>query len=708
MNCTKDYFIGNFYKNFGHLKNESIVLYGVGQFTKWIIEEVKEFHIVGLMDLKTIGQTIYGFKVLSEREVAESAKVIIIVSNLSVSETIYHRIKTFTEEAGIIVFYLNGLQPQKYNESIANETYWNKNEEELKTKILQNDVISFDIFDTLLMRKCLMPEDIFYFVEMELGEEKTGLNFPLKRKNVERTCYQNITKYFNFQQLYEVLYNNDNISEENREIVMQKEKEIEWRFLLPRSVICKLFWYAKEHGKTVILTSDMYLDKSILDEMLYFNGIYDYDNLLLSCEIGRDKYWGSMWEYVTDLYQDKKILHIGDNKIADEKTAREHGIHTYLIASSKRMLELSGIQSYLGQGKTVIDRLLIGLFISKSLNNPFCLSSTKGKLYVSNMYEFGYLFFGPLILAYLLWLIRKSNEQQVDTILFVARDGYLLEKLYQKLVCKKNLQAPKGVYFLSSRRVASVAAIEAEEDIWFIFDKLCSTMSVKYEQLLDKAFGISIDNKDNYYGKLLYEIGKEKLFRHTVEHYGTKILKNAAEERKNYLTYIDKLSLGLNVGFVNFVCRGVTQYCISKIIKQRMKGFYFAAEEDLLDIYPWKEDIFCLYEGLVSTHTSKWNLIIKYLFGEVVLTAPEGQLIYFEKDEIPVYEKRKSSFEEIKKCHQGIEQYVEDIMNIIPNIALGTFSLEMIDKIFGVFGLENVILSEEVINAFQFEDFYGI
>ncbi|MCM1302700.1 MAG: haloacid dehalogenase [Lachnospiraceae bacterium] len=702
-----DKFIVDFYKNFSHLKETPLVLYGIGQYTRRIIEQVKGFRIVGLMDARTTGQTIYGLRVLAENEAALTAQVIIIVANLSIAGTIYCRIAGFAQENGIKVYYLNGLQPQIYDAAIANDPYWDKSEEDLKERISENEVISFDIFDTLLMRRCQMPEDVFSLVAYEIGRDNVNVDFAFRRKVAEKTCFQYVTKYFNIEQIYDVLQEESSVSKDMLETIMNKEMEIEKRLLVPRKAVCDLLRYAKGQGKTVILTSDMYLGRDVVRAILEQNNVCEYDRLLISCEEGRDKYWGSMWEYVKELYPDKRVLHIGDNKISDEKTPREHGIESYRIANANEILRVSGISQYIGQANAKGDGLLIGMFASRAANNPFGMNKTKGRLYVPDMYEFGYLFFGPLILQYLLWLIKKAMEQHVDTILFVARDGYLLEKLYQKIIGGRHLKAPCGKYYLSSRRASSVASIETEEDIWFVFDKLCNTATVKYEKILEKAFGVGADANDIYLGKMLYEAGKEELFHHTVERYGQRILENAKQERINYFKYLETLQLGESLGFVNFVCRGVTQYCTSKMIKKRIKGFYFASEEDIYHIYPHMEDIFCLYGENVSTHTSRLNIVIKYLYGETIVSAPDGQLICFSEEGKPIYEPRSKSFARIRECHNGVEKYIDDMIKIIPDLSDPIFSNELIDRIWGMFGTENVILSQEVKETFSFEDYYG-
>lgn len=701
MVVNKNTFMIDFYNNFGHLRETPLVLYGIGQFTRQIVEQAKDFQIVGLMDDKTTGQKIYGLKVMDRQEVAKTAKAVIIVANLSVVKIIYRRIEEFTKENKIKVYYLNGLEPLGYDMSIAKNPYWDKKETDLRSRILENEIISFDIFDTLLVRKCQSPKDIFGMLADETG---VGADFTLKREEAEKICYRQVSKYFQIGQIYDVLYDEN----QQKDFMIRKEIEMEKRFLIPRECMRELLVFAKNQEKTVILTSDMYLPSNILDDILRLNDICGYDRLFVSCDIKKDKYWGNMWAYIRKLYSGRKILHIGDHEISDEKTAKEYGIETYRIAAPNMLLKMSGIDKYLnGGGCGKYDSMLSGLFMVKAFNNPFCMNKYKGKLYISTMYEFGYLFWGPLILNYLLWLVRMAEEQMVNTILFVARDGYLLEKLYRKLVCRNGLEAPHSVYFLSSRRAASIAAIESEEDIWFIFDKLCNTASLKYEKILKRAFGVEADPNDRYREYALYEIEKKELFRHTMKKYGKRIFENALWERKNYTAYIERLQLEGKLGFVNFVCRGTTQYCISKIIKKRMAGFYFASEDEITDIYPHREDIFCCYGENLSIHTSRLHIAAKILFGETILSAPEGGLIYFDEGGTPVYAGKKESFAEIEECHRGIGQYMDDMLDMIPHLKNGMFSNSMIDEMLGIFDTENVVLAKNVQDVFVFEDYYG-
>ena len=47
-------------------ENKKVAFYGVGQYTRILLEQEYDFQVVGLMDSKMTGQIVYGKKVLSD------------------------------------------------------------------------------------------------------------------------------------------------------------------------------------------------------------------------------------------------------------------------------------------------------------------------------------------------------------------------------------------------------------------------------------------------------------------------------------------------------------------------------------------------------------------------------------------------------------------------------------------------------------------
>ena len=78
-------------------------------------------------------------------------------------------------------------------------------------------------------------------------------------------------------------------------------------------------------GKTVIITSDMYLPESVISKLLCDNGFSGYEKLFVSCEYGCGKSDGGLDQIIKNEYGDKEIVHMGDNYMSDVLTAGKAG-----------------------------------------------------------------------------------------------------------------------------------------------------------------------------------------------------------------------------------------------------------------------------------------------------------------------------------------------------------------------------------------------
>ena len=75
-----------------------------------ILCKAKDYNIIGLMDSKTVGQTIYGLRVLDEQEVISRKPLIVIVARDSVINIIYKRIEHLLLDHGIKIFNSRGIE----------------------------------------------------------------------------------------------------------------------------------------------------------------------------------------------------------------------------------------------------------------------------------------------------------------------------------------------------------------------------------------------------------------------------------------------------------------------------------------------------------------------------------------------------------------------------------------------------------------------
>lgn len=662
------------------------------------------------MDKDTVGDEIYGYKVLSYDEVVERVQLIIIVANMSVVEMIGRRIAFLNREHGIDILYINGKRLETRND-VSTYSYWDTNLEELKIAIDQNDVISFDLFDTLLMRKVLLPSNIFDLVERELAERfSVFINYKAARIEADKYCFRNIEQCFTMEQVYDRLQETLHLTDELKEQIKLIEYDIEHKCCVPRHVLVECFNYGLKQKKNICITTDTYWARNMIEKLLSKYKIKGYERLFISCELKKSKSEGSMWEHIANLYKGKNILHIGDNSHTDIDMPRHYAINAFEIKNAYELMSMSALNSLIVEGNKIDDFVMLGQFAARFLNDPFALSKTKGKITINNAFDLGYISFGPLVLGYVLWLIAMV-ENRIDTLLFFARDGFILEKIYRKVVTQYNINAPQGIYYLISRRAASVAALRNSKDIEFVVRKLCKIKKIKIKQILFHAFGVQADQSDLIANKYYYELSEEELLEYVLQRYKNVILSNAQKERNGYLAY--NHDLGLNtankIGVVNFVGRGVTQRCLSQIINKELFGYYFATEYDTVDILESAKYFNSFYKEMVSPHMGEFNLSTKYLFGEVVFSSSDEQFIKFDEKKEPIFDTRKNErdISLIQECHRGIEQYVDDAMAMDEKLLQRAFSVKLIDNFYGLFLSQNCICSERIKKAFVFFDYYN-
>lgn len=186
-----------------------------------------------------------------------------------------------------------------------------------KRLIGKYDVISFDIFDTLIRRSVEKPSDIFYLTAKKLYDDAgKAEKFRIERVNAELKARKGLKeKEININDIYSF------IDGTQFEIEKLKVKEIETEIetCIPNQPILELFEYAIKRKKKTIIISDMYLPQKVIVEMLNRCNICDYDRLYVSCECDCNKLSGELFDYVMqeNNIDGRHMIHFGDSIKAD-------------------------------------------------------------------------------------------------------------------------------------------------------------------------------------------------------------------------------------------------------------------------------------------------------------------------------------------------------------------------------------------------------
>ena len=296
-------------------------------------------------------------------------------------------------------------------------------EKELQAAIEKAKVVSFDIFDTLIVRTYKRPTDLFR--HLELTEKAEG--FAKERMAGEAKARQNARaaskrEEVSLGEIYRVM--------DNR-FAGLKDKEIDLEKLACRqnAEMKSVYDECLAMGKRIIIASDMYLPYEVIEAILKENGYEGYEKLFLSSHTMRPKATGKMYQDMLSYLEipAEELLHIGDHPYTDGEMARQKGLESYLylpIRETKGNIPNASYFATLNryEDKSLVPSLLEGLIAQHSAKYP-------GESYWEG---FGYKYAGIMAAGYMKWLKGELDKRGIRKVFFMMRDGYIFKKVFDK------------------------------------------------------------------------------------------------------------------------------------------------------------------------------------------------------------------------------------------------------------------------------------
>ncbi|MCC6805884.1 MAG: hypothetical protein IT381_00555 [Deltaproteobacteria bacterium] len=239
------------------------------------------------------------------------------------------------------------------------------------------EVVSFDIFDTLLTRSVTLPDQVHTLVQHRLDVDAgRPTYFQRLRKDAEARVRQSKRAGdVSYDEIYEVL-RQGTLGEQLATRAETLELEIEEQVSVPRLRVIEAFRYAVTRGKRVLLVSDMYLRSRHVERLLAKAGVRGHSAIYMSSEIGVRKDTGAMWDYLIahEGIADRRFLHIGDNEHSDVQMVGDRRLGLFHVMSPYNLFMLSMLGRKLagevGMSRTP-DALYLGPVIAQRFNDPF-------------------------------------------------------------------------------------------------------------------------------------------------------------------------------------------------------------------------------------------------------------------------------------------------------------------------------------------------
>lgn len=510
--------------------------------------------------------------------------------------------------------------------------------EELIREIDRHEVISFDIFDTLLKRTVLRPKDVF-----EIVEERTGIKGFADARYEIQTAFPQIT----LDGIYGRLGERCGYDRRTLEALRAAELKTESEVILPRSSMVRIFDHAKARGKTLVLISDMYLDAGYIRELLEKNGISGYRALYLSGQFGMLKQEGLFEELLRDGRDAGTILHIGDSEASDHACAREFGLDAFLVPSPLKLAEKNGYLAAVKGCRTLADRKLLGLGIAAGFDDPFAQDADA---LIAGMIV------APLAAGYLQWVCGRLAGKHYDRFLLSSRDGYILLDAYGRLQKRFPDRLPQGMYFYTGRHAAFLTVMDDFELVKY-FGNL-SVYGDDVPGMFRRLFCLREDELQPYGGEPVEEYYRmhERQIRALAERF-----------RDGYRRYLSREGLtDQKCAVMDFVSEGSSQLMLEKHITGRMDGFYIGIPE--YSSRNARNIAYYLDQDLMDYHTE--------MKLEVYFTSPEPALDRIDGDGRPVFDEEirdPKTLDRIRRVQEHVRSclaaYLEHLYDPVDSVS---------------------------------------
>ncbi len=322
-------------------------------------------------------------------------------------------------------------------------------------KLKDYDVISFDMFDTLIFRPLSQPTDVFYLIGERLGIADFKNIRIWAEQDARVRCKE---KYGHTEVSLEEIWENLVRDVGNQaEGGMEQEKEIELALCYGNPFMLEVWKRLLKMGKTLIIISDMYLPRKLLASILERNGFSGAEQIYISCEYRKSKASGDLFRLIRREIGKESVIHVGDNPFSDGTMARKNGfaVCAYPNVNHNVFLYRPFDMSYLVGGA------YRGI-VSNHIYN--------GSMSYSMEYEYGYIYGGLFVLGYCGFIHDYCRRNRVDRILFLSRDGDSLKQAYEYLYPED-----ETLYAYWSRKAATkLMAQEDKHDYFrrFIYHKV--------------------------------------------------------------------------------------------------------------------------------------------------------------------------------------------------------------------------------------------
>lgn len=555
--------------------------------------------------------------------------------------------------------------------------YANLTSDTLRARIREADLVSFDIFDTLLLRPSVSPDAVQRYVGvLVMRQFATARDFFEIRKRAEADARRrnNFEGDIDLAAIYAEFPQTAGWSREAIEFARDTEIVLETRIVQPRAAGIVAVEYARSVGKRVIAISDTYMPRKLVEQLLASVGLkQSFHDIYISSDRQARKDRGDLWQLVMERERvpARRWLHIGDNEHSDVQRPSDLGISTFHFMNPTMLTRLRGFEAMLPytNGSDWGTNLILGPLINRVAGSPFLPDGAFRPLRLTTPFDVGYVVFGPLAFAFTAWLANKLKALDTQHVYFLAREGHALRQFYET-VRRHNADSrlPDSTYLFASRRVV-LSALQGLK-----FDPQEITGAAYYNGtlagLLRSRIGLSLPQD--------LELGNTDI--HLPEDFSrvlarlrmleADIVSHGKREHELYQEYCQASGLldDAAAAVVDIGYSATIQRVLQKLTHRPLTGFYLATFKGAREVESTGGRAYgCFTEGQ-APFASPAPAVRHSLLLEAFLCAPHGQVSGLERGSDglqPIYKADTRTMEDlatVTEMQAGANAYCEDLL----------------------------------------------
>ena len=534
------------------------------------------------------------------------------------------------------------------------------------------DVVSFDVFDTLVVRQTHHPIEVFLHLEHTAAFKRFS---PWKKNVLElRIDAENQARRKLFEkegsgeatltEIYEMLCQLNGLPLHEAAALVAAEEAVELTLCIPNPPVQKLFELAVKRGKRILVISDTYHHQDFIVKMIAAKGFpVAAESVYASSRSRLNKQSSQLFRQIfpTLGVPPAHVLHIGDHPISDFQVPRQLGavaiLHPFRPCADQPSPSIGTPAATL-----------------HSHIRAICAMETKcGDHRNDFWWLLGHNVFGPLLSGFCIWLERVFSSSKLPRAYFLLRNGEIFHRVYTTLF--EGRTATSVATLPSSRRAFILPLLEIAPNL-AVGQILAGIGSRPAGEYLSRL-AIPADAFEQEFRNSGFQSSQEMVDARTNSDRFQRLLNQprvlaalqsrSRLERQNLLGYFRKRGVfdGGTVALVDLGWNGTLQKATHLLFQNAgltpdLVGLYLATFPGFTTNAPagLRYASYLLREGQPASIAATLGSFRELL--EIVCSSASGSLLYFQdasQDYAPVFQANHAGDEQLSRLaeiHEGI------------------------------------------------------